>query len=224
MSRSISHVLFDLDGTLADTAPDLGRALNSVLVESGRAPLPLATIRPAVSLGGAAMVQLAFGIDADAPEFGALRARFLEHYSAGVARDTRLFPGIGGLIDRLEQLRYPWGIVTNKSAWLTEPLLDALGIAHRAVCVVSGDTTPNPKPHPEPLLRACRLMGCEPVRAVYVGDAKRDVDAARGAGMATVVAAYGYIPEGENAADWGADALIRSPDELLPWLERAAQT
>lgn len=223
MTRNITHVLFDLDGTLADTAPDLGRALNALLIERGRQPLPVATIRPAVSLGGAAMVQLAFGVEPDAPGFAALRDRFLEHYSAGVARETSLFPGMAALLDRLDARGCPWGIVTNKSAWLTGPLLDALGITPRAACVVSGDTTPKSKPHPEPLLHACRLMRCDPARAMYVGDARRDVDAARGAGMAALVANWGYIPEGEDVADWGADALIEAPDDILPWLERAGR-
>jgi phosphoglycolate phosphatase len=224
MTRSITHVLFDLDGTLADTAPDLGRALNSVLLETGREAMPIAAIRPAVSLGGGAMVQLAFGIDADAPEFAALRGRFLEHYAAGVARESRLFPGTTALLDRLDELRYPWGIVTNKSGAFTTPLLEALGVARRAGCIVSGDTTPHAKPHPEPLLHACRLLGCGPGQAVYVGDARRDVEAGRSAGTATVVAAYGYIPANEDAADWGADALIDAPAELLPWLEGAGGT
>ena len=221
MTRAITHVLFDLDGTLADTAPDLGRALNSVLLEHGRAPLPIAAIRPAVSLGGAALVQLAFGVESNAPEFAALRERFLEHYAAGVARESRLFPGIASLLDSLERLDYRWGIVTNKSAGFTAPLLDALGVAKRAACVVSGDTTPHAKPHPEPLLHACRLMQCDPARTVYVGDARRDVEAGRSAGTATVVAGYGYIPVDENALDWGADALIDSPGALLPWLGHA---
>lgn len=223
MTRAITHVLFDLDGTLADTAPDLGRALNSVLIEHGRQPLPIAAIRPAVSLGGAAMVQLAFGVEPGAPEFAGLRDRFLAHYGAGVARESVLFPGIPSLLERLEHAGYRWGIVTNKSRAFTTPLVGALGVADRAACVVSGDTTPHAKPHPEPLLHACRLMHCDPARTVYVGDAKRDVEAARGAGTAMIVAAYGYIPPGENAATWGADALIHSPEELLPWLGRSAQ-
>jgi phosphoglycolate phosphatase len=224
MMRAITHVLFDLDGTLADTAPDLGRALNSVLIEHGREPLPIAAIRPVVSLGGAAMVQLAFGIDPGAPGFAGLRDRFLAQYGAGVARESALFPEIPFLLERLEQAGYRWGIVTNKSRAFTTPLVDALGVAGRAACVVSGDTTPHAKPHPEPLLHACRLMQCEPARAVYIGDAKRDVEAARGAGTATVVAAYGYIPPGENVAEWGADALIHSPGELLPWLGTRGQS
>jgi phosphoglycolate phosphatase len=224
MTRAITHVLFDLDGTLADTAPDLGRALNSVLMEQGRAPLPLAAIRPVVSLGGAAMVQLAFGIVPGTTEFAELRERFLAHYGAGVARESALFPGIPLLLENLERAGYRWGIVTNKSGAFTAPLLDALGVAKRAACVVSGDTTPHPKPHPEPLLHACRLMDCEPARAVYVGDAKRDVEAARGAGTATIVAAYGYIPSDENIADWGADALIHSPADLLSWLQDRGQS
>jgi len=221
MARAITHVLFDLDGTLADTAPDLGRALNRLLVEESRPALPLKDIRPAVSLGAAALVQLGFGIEPGTPAFGPLRERFLAHYAADVARDSVLFPGIAGLLDDLERDGYRWGIVTNKSARFTAPLLDALGMAQRAACVVSGDTTPHAKPHPEPLLHACRLLQCDPARTVYVGDARRDVEAGRGAGTATVIAAYGYIPAGENVADWGADALIDSPAGLPPWLEQA---
>lgn len=218
MTGELTHVLFDLDGTLADTAPDLGNALNRVLVEHGRPPLPQERIRPAVSLGGAALIKLGFGLEPGAAEFPAIRDRFLELYRGGVAEHSHLFPGMGELLARLEQLDYRWGIVTNKSGWLTAPLLDALELAQRASCVVSGDTTPHAKPHPAPLLHACELLGCRPQQAVYVGDARRDVEAGRSAGTATVVAAYGYIPDGEDVRDWGADALIQAPHELLSWL------
>jgi phosphoglycolate phosphatase len=190
-------------------------------VERGRAPLPLSTIRPVVSLGGAALIRLAFGIGADDPDFTPIRDRFLECYAAGVAEETTLFPGIASLLERLEEMEYRWGIVTNKSGWLTSPLVEALGLAGRAACVVAGDTTSHSKPHPAPLLHACRLLQCEPARTVYIGDARRDVEAGRGAGLATVIATYGYIPADEDAADWGADALIDAPHELLPWLQGA---
>lgn len=211
------HALFDLDGTLVDTAPDLADALNGTRANHGLPPLPFEAIRPTVSLGGAAMIQAGFGVaEADAG-FIPLRDEFLALYRDGVARRSRLFPGMEQVLARLEENGVPWGIVTNKSGWLTTPLAQALGLAARARCIVSGDTVEQPKPHPAPLLHACKLLGCAPPEALYVGDAKRDMEAGRRAGMTTIVAAYGYIEAGENPADWQADGLIRHPAELLDW-------
>ena len=212
------RALFDLDGTLVDTAPDLADALNRTRANHGLSPLPFEAIRPTVSLGGAAMIRAGFGVAEADPGFIPLRDEFLALYRDGVARRSRLFPGMEQVLARLEENGVPWGIVTNKSGWLTTPLTQALGLAARARCIVSGDTVEQPKPHPAPLLHACKLLGCAPPEALYVGDAKRDMEAGRRAGMTTIVAAYGYIEAGENPADWQADGLIRHPAELLDWL------
>lgn len=221
MSRGITHVLFDLDGTLADTAADLGAALNRVLAEEGMPPVPLEKIRPAVSRGGAGMIQLGFGIGADHPQFSAHRDRFLAHYRRNVADRTVLFPGIAELLDALEGGAYGWGIVTNKPAAMTVPLLRELRLLERAECIVSGDTAEFPKPHPAPLLHACELLQCDPAQAVYIGDAQRDIEAARRAGMPVVIAAYGYIDGDEPPEGWGADAIINQPVDLLHWLAQS---
>lgn len=209
-------VLFDLDGTLADTAPDLRHALNAVLAEQGRAPLPLERVRPAASHGAIAMLQLAFP-DTAADALAPLRDRFITHYQANLHRDTTLFPGTLALLAGLEARNIPWGVVTNKLAHLTAPLLRALQLDRRAACVVSGDTTPRAKPHPAPLLHACMLLDCAPDGAVYVGDSVRDIEAARRAGMPVVLAAWGYL-DGMGAPEtFGADLVIRQPEELLGW-------
>lgn len=214
-------VLFDLDGTLADTAPDLARALNRVRAARGEAPLPLARVRPVVSLGGRALVRLAFGVGPGEDGFEPLHRRFLEAYREHVAVRTRLFPGMEAVLAAIEARGLPWGIVTNKASWLTVPLLEALGLAARAACVVCGDTTPNRKPHPEPLLYACARLGREPAHCLYVGDSRNDVAAAREAGVRALIALFGYIPEDEDPAAWGAHAALDSPAALLAWLERA---
>lgn len=211
-------VLLDLDGTLADTAPDLAGAINALLIEQGRGVLPYEAIRPHASHGSPALVRLAFGIEQADAAFEPLRIRFLEIYRSNLARETRLFAGMETVLATLEQKRIAWGIVTNKPAWLTEPLLEQLGILNRAVCVVSGDTTPNRKPHPDPLLHAAKLLGRTPSQCVYVGDAERDITAARKAGMATLVAAFGYIGSDDAPEAWGADAVISTPLEILDWL------
>lgn len=209
-------VLFDLDGTLADTAPDLGFALNAVLAEQGLAPLPQEKVRPAASHGAVAMLRLACPGIPDA-ELILLRDRFLAHYRANIDRRTTLFPGTIKLLEGLEARGIRWGIVTNKLEHLTRPLVRSLGLHDRAACVVCGDTTAHAKPHPAPLLRACELLGCEPTRVTYVGDSRRDVEAARRAGMRVVIAAYGYLDGDGGGDDWGADHVIDEPIELLNW-------
>src|SRR5690606_7117142 len=172
-----------------------------------------------MGLGGPMMVQQALGIEADDPAFAPALERFLAHYQAGLAEETRLFPGMHEVLDALDAGGYPWGIVTNKSIRFTEPLLRELGIAPRAACVVGRETAAHPKPHPAPILHACDALRCAPSQVVYVGDAPGDVAAARGAGTRCVVAGYGYIPNGEAPAAWGADAIIDAPLELLDWLK-----
>ncbi|MGD8377995.1 MAG: phosphoglycolate phosphatase [Gammaproteobacteria bacterium] len=216
------NILFDLDGTLADTAVDLAGALNELLVEQGRPPLPFEQIRPVVSDGSPAMLGLAFGVKRGEPGFEQLRNRFLELYAADLSRGTRLFRGVEELLAALDGRRLPWGIVTNKPAALTAPLLSALALDIRSACVVSGDTLERNKPHPDPLLHACRLCAMEPGETVYVGDARRDVEAAHAAGMACVVAGYGYLGAGENPTDWNAEGIISEPGQLLDWLDRLA--
>jgi len=218
---SIDAVLFDLDGTLLDTAPDLAAALNALRAEEGLAPLPFEEIRPRVSHGGAALVRLGFRPD-DETEFERLRERLLAIYRRGLARETRLFPGLASVLEQLELAGTPWGVVTNKPAWLTEPLLAALGLATRAECVVSGDSVAERKPHPMPLLHAARLIGREPARCLYVGDAERDVRAARAAGMRTLVARYGYLAAEDRPQDWLADGMIDRPEEILAWIRSGA--
>jgi phosphoglycolate phosphatase len=214
----IKTVLFDLDGTLADTAPDLAFALNTLLKEHGRAPLPYDIIRPVASHGGLALVQLGFSITADDPQMTPLRTRLLEIYRAHIARETRLFPGMPEVLDALALRGCNWGVVTNKPAFLTEPLLDALDVRKDASCVVSGDTTANRKPHPEPMLLACRQTGSQPDECLYIGDAERDIEAGRAAGIKTLVALFGYLGAGDRPEKWGADGMIRTPQEILDWI------
>ncbi|HEC19544.1 MAG TPA: HAD family hydrolase [Gammaproteobacteria bacterium] len=211
-------MLFDLDGTLADTAPDLAFALNQVLIENGRAPLPFEAIRPVVSHGGIALTRLGFGLEPEHPDFAPLRQRLLEIYRENIARETRLFPGMDELLAHIEENGMNWGVITNKPGWLTEPLLDALGLTSRAACIVSGDSCENRKPHPQPILHGCRLAGSEVRECVYVGDAQRDIEAGRRAGMQTLVALFGYIGEQDQPGQWQADALLDTPQAIITWL------
>ena len=215
-------VLFDLDGTLLDTAPDLAAALNATLQLNKRDALPFESIRPVVSHGGRALIELGFGIDPQHPDFEPLRKQLLDLYEANIAVHTRLFPGMDEVLDTLEQRGIRWGIVTNKPAWLTEPLLDALALGSRAACIVSGDTLKERKPHPAPLLHACKLAGCQPEETLYVGDAERDIEAGRNAGMRTLVALFGYLMEHDRPQDWGADGLIEQPVDIFQHLAAAS--
>lgn len=213
-------VLFDLDGTLLDTAPDLANALNAVLIAKGREPLPFDTIRPVVSHGGNALIKLGFGIEIDAPGFAELREQFLEVYQNNIAAQTRPFPGIEQLLNHLEQQHIPWGVVTNKPSWLTQPLMAALGLDKRAACIVSGDTAEHAKPHPAPLFLACRETGHDPQHCIYIGDHQRDIEAGKRAGMKTLVALFGYIEASDDPANWQADGAISTPLETLNFLDK----
>ena len=208
-------VLFDLDGTLIDSAPDLGGAGNDLRVERGLPPRDLADFRPMCGAGARGMLQVALGIAPDHAEFEALRERYLAIYQARMTRDTHVFPLAARLLDALDARGLPWGIVTNKASRFAVPVVEAMGLAGRAGVLVCGDTTPRAKPHPDPLLEAARRLGHPSADCVYVGDDLRDVQAGRAAGMATVAAAWGYLGAGEAIADWGADHLIFSPPELL---------
>lgn len=214
----IRNILFDLDGTLADTAPDLALALNTLRAQEGLTPLPDEPIRLAVSNGSNALVRLGFDIPPGEPRFTALRERLLDLYQGHIASRTRLFPGMEGVLAALEQRGLCWGVVTNKPAFLTDPLMRELGLDARAACIISGDSTTHGKPHPAPLLLACEQVGIAPAESLYVGDAERDVEAGRRAGMHTLVALFGYIPPRVDPAHWSADAMIETPGQLLDWL------
>ncbi len=211
-------VLFDLDGTFADTAPDMANALNRLLEAHGLAPKPFESIRPQVSHGGKAMIRLGFGIEPEHEQFEPLRREFLDLYQSDLNSHTRLFPGMEELLQALDGRGMPWGIVTNKPAWLTDPLLRGMGIEHRAACIISGDTTAHAKPHPEPILHACRQIGRKPEQCWYLGDAERDIIAGRDAGTRTLVALFGYLDSTDQPDAWGADGMIEHPLETLDWI------
>lgn len=215
-------VLFDLDGTLIDTAPDMAAAMNALRVEQSLEPLPFTTVRPFVSHGANALVRLGFPTVPE-PEFAVLRERFLAIYRDGLARETALFEGMPELLGELENADVPWGIVTNKPTWLTEPLLEALELRSRVGSLVCGDTFPERKPHPRPLLHAASELGIAPQACVYVGDAERDIVAARAAGMRSLVARFGYIGPADDIHAWSADGHIDSPLEVLHWVQRVRQ-
>lgn len=215
----LNCVLFDLDGTLADTAPDLAYALNRLLASHDRAPAEYAQVRNAASHGGRALIELGFGLQPSQPAFEPLRQELLTLYRDNIQRHTQLFPGMPELLQQLEQRQVPWGLVTNKPGWLTEPLVKALKLDGRAACVVSGDSTPHPKPHPAPILHACQLTATRPRQCLYVGDAERDIEAGRRAGTATLGALYGYIAPQDQPQQWGADGYIQHPLQVLDWLD-----
>lgn len=208
-------VLFDLDGTLVDTAPDMAAALNRLLHEDRRPTLPFETIRPQVSNGARGLLGLAYQVDTPHPDYEPLRQRFLDAYQSDLSSRSRLFQGMETVLQVLEAQGIAWGIVTNKPGWLTDPLVRDLGIMDRARCVVSGDTCEYAKPHPMPLLHAAQLLGMETSACLYIGDAARDVQAARAAGMPVIGASYGYLEPGTSAHDWQADALADHPLDIL---------
>lgn len=208
-------VLFDLDGTLVDTAPDMADALNALLVEVGRPELPFDGIRPFVSTGAPGMIRQGFGDALADLEFETHRSRFLELYDGINGRSASLFDGYQQVLELLENADWPWGIVTNKPTWLSEPLVAKLGIAERLACLVCGDTLAQRKPHPDPLLHAADQVGVAAAQCVYIGDDARDMQAAQSAGMAGIVATYGYIPEDESPEQWPAAARIAKPEELI---------
>jgi phosphoglycolate phosphatase len=217
LTSPIRAVLFDLDGTLLDTAPDLVRALNEVRREQGREPLPFELARTQVSHGSSGLIRLGFP-DLSGEPLEALRMRLLDLYSLHLAVGTRLFEGCQQVLDHLAEREMPWGIVTNKPAFLTQPLLAALQLQHLAACVVSGDTLPQRKPHPAPLQLAASQIGIDPVHCLYVGDAERDVQSARAAGMTVLVARYGYLGPADDPVAWAPDGHIDSPLQILDYL------
>jgi phosphoglycolate phosphatase len=214
---ALAAVLLDLDGTLLDTAPDMAGAVNAMLAEDGRAPLPLPVLRPRVSQGSLALLRAAYpGLGAEA--LAPLQQRFLERYRERLLEQTRAFEGFPPVLEALERAGIPWGIVTNKPGWLTTPLLQGLDLYRRAACVIAGDTVARVKPDPMPLLAAARRMGVAPGRCLYLGDAERDMQAARAAGMVALAARYGYIDPQEDTSHWPVNAWIDSPAQLLAWV------
>jgi phosphoglycolate phosphatase len=206
-------ILFDLDGTLADTAPDLAGAMNRLRIARGLAPTPYETLRPVASAGARGLIGAAFGLKPGDDSYEELRVAFLDNYAAALAVDSRLFEGVPALLRSLTERGLAWGVVTNKAARFTDSLVPQIGL-HEAGCVVSGDTTPHSKPHPEPLLEAARRLRLKPEECWYVGDDLRDIQAGRAAGMTTIAAAWGYCGQSEPVA-WGADALAETPIQIL---------
>jgi phosphoglycolate phosphatase len=210
----IRAVLFDLDGTFADTAPDLGYAVNQMRIARGLAPVPDEKTRPVTSSGARGLLGAGFGITPDHADYPAMRDEFLNIYEANLCRATRLFDGMADLVDTLEARGLTWGIVTNKAERFALPLMRLLGYSARTACVIGGDTTGKLKPHPEPLYAAARAIQIGPEHCLYVGDDERDVQAGRAAGMQTVAVRYGYL-NGSNPATWGADATVDQPHEII---------
>jgi len=214
-------VLFDLDGTLIDSAPDLGAAVDKMRLDRGLPSLPLSHYRPMAGAGARGMIGIAFGMTPEDAEFAALREEFFCNYERCLTQNTYVFDGVLDLIAQLMAREIPWGVVTNKAARFTLPLMRAMPLFASARTVISGDTTPHAKPHPEPLFEAARQIGIDPARCVYVGDDERDIVAGLAAGMKTVVASYGYLGQKADPSVWGAHATINSPVALLQLLGSA---
>ena len=220
--QNIRTILFDLDGTLADTAPDMVGALNQVLAEENQQPVLLEKYRNHVSHGTAHLIKLAYG--EQQPETDSKRRikRFLEIYQSRLCDETALFPGMAELLETIENTGKNWGVVTNKPAWLTDPLMELLGLHNRSACTISGDTVAERKPHPLPMLTAAKLANSQPEQCIYIGDAERDIQAGNAAGMQTLIANWGYIDDEQIPNVWGAHGSIDMPLETLQWLEKTA--
>ncbi|MCZ2498241.1 HAD-IA family hydrolase [Xylophilus sp. Kf1] len=219
MFKDVQAVLFDLDGTLIDSAPDLGGAADDMRVERGLGSLPMARYRPMCGSGARGMLAVAFDMTPEHPDFADMREEFFQRYEKRMTRDSGLFDGVIEMLDALDARQMPWGIVTNKSQRFTIPLLSEVPALANAGVAISGDTTPHAKPHPAPLFEACRRMQVDPARCVYVGDDERDIVAGLAAGMGTVAAAWGYLGSAASIADWGAQAIAESPRSLLKLLD-----
>lgn len=215
----IDAVLFDLDGTLIDSAPDLAAAADKMRMDRGLPSLPTEMYRPMAGAGARGMLGVAFGMGPEHPEYAGLREEFLLNYESCMTQRTYVFRGVDELIESLLARRLTWGVVTNKHKRFTEPLTRGMPLFASARAIVSGDTTAHAKPHPEPLYEAARRLGLHPARCLYVGDDERDIVAGRAAGMGTVAATYGYLGQKNDVASWGAHAVIQAPIELLPLLE-----
>ena len=218
MLKHIRAVLFDLDGTLIDSAPDLGAAADKMRIDRGLSSLPYALYRPLAGAGARGMLKIAFDMTPEHADFMAMREEFFANYEAAMTVKTYVFDGVQDLIAGLQACDLPWGVVTNKMARFTDPLTQAMPLFASASAIVSGDTTPHPKPHPEPMFEAARRLGLAPELCLYVGDDERDIVAGRAAGMRTVAANYGYLGEKTDISSWGADLKIDSPIQLLQLL------
>lgn len=216
---SVRAVLFDLDGTLIDSAGDLGLAADAMRTQRGMTSLPLDLYRPMAGAGARGMLQVAFGISPEHPDFPALREEFFANYEAAMLVTTYAFAQVPELLQTLEYLNLPWGIVTNKSKRFTDPLVQQMPLLQPAAVVISGDTTPYAKPHPAPLLEAAQRLGVPPEACIYVGDDMRDMQAAQAAQMPALAACWGYMGE-HDVATWGADALLATPMDVMSWLQR----
>ena len=219
MKQRPELLLFDLDGTLVDSAPDLAGAANDLRDQHGLPPLPYAALRPLVGSGARGMVGVAFGVGPGDERFADLRDAFLARYAQRLLAQTRVFEAMQPVLDKLDAHRQRWGIVTNKAMRFTEPIVNGLGLAARAAVLIAGDTTAYAKPHPEPLLEAARRGGVAPGACAYLGDDQHDIVAGRAAGMSTLAAAWGYLGQGEPVQAWAADAVFDSPVQLLQWLD-----
>lgn len=217
----LALLLFDLDGTLVDSAPDLAGAANDLRAEHGLPPMPYKALRPMVGTGARGMVGAAFGLAPGDDGFEVLRDAFLTRYAERLLHSTRMFDAVVPVLDALDNASVPWGIVTNKAMRFAQPVVQGLGLAGRSRVLIAGDTTPYAKPHPEPLLEAARRVGVPAAHCAYVGDDHRDMVAGRAAGMTTLAAAWGYLGNGEPVHAWGADHVLSSPDQLLHWLQVA---
>lgn len=219
MTSTIQAILFDLDGTLIDSAPDLGAAADKMRTDRGLSSLPQSVYRPMAGAGARGMLGIAFGLTPESPEFATLREEFFVNYEARMLLETHVFEGVVPLIDALVSRQLPWGIVTNKAARFTDPLVAAIPAFGTAGAVVSGDTTPFAKPHPEPLFEAARRLNVDPTRCIYVGDDERDIVAGRAAGMTTLAATYGYMGANADVTLWQAHGHVKSPLEVLQSLD-----
>jgi N-acetyl-D-muramate 6-phosphate phosphatase len=218
VKKPIQAVLFDLDGTLLDTSIDLSTALNRVLKARNLPPLPHTATRPVVGKGCKGMLKMALNIEEHQPEYSGLCQELLDYYFEHVCDTTQFFPGVEEVLQHLEKNNIPWGIVTNKPKHLTAVLVEQMALYKRTQCIVSGDTLSKAKPHPEPLLHACEILGQTPASCLYVGDAEIDIIASKAAGIPVLAALYGFISPEENPQTWAADGYIKHPGEIINWL------
>ena len=221
MLKHIRAVLFDLDGTLIDSAPDLGAAADKMRTDRSLSSLPYAMYRPMAGAGARGILKIAFDMTPEHPDFMTMREEFFVNYEAAMTERTYVFDGVEDVIEHIQLRQMPWGVVTNKMARFTDPLTQAMPLFATASAIVSGDTTPHAKPHPAPLFEAAKRLGVSPELCLYVGDDERDIVAGRAAGMATVAASYGYLGEKTDISSWGADLHVDSPNKLLQLLAEA---